>query len=106
MPTRRGGLHPVWELVTSAGKLMDDPAGVTRQVNADNTAPVEGYIRHITGCLVALASRLKLVNISDAIADLRQRVERYMPQNAFAARVHAQLVRLGLAAQAPETPPA
>ena len=29
--------------------------------------------------------------------DLRQRVERYMPENALATRVHAELVRLGMA---------
>jgi hypothetical protein len=97
----RRSVHPLWEVVTSAGKLLGDPAGVTRQVNADSTAPVEWYVRHITGCLVALASRLKLVSIADAIADLRQHVERHMPENAFAARVHAELVRLGVAAQEP-----
>ena len=79
------------------GKLLGDPAGVTRQVNADSTAPVEWYVRHITGCLVAFASRLKLVSIADAITHLRHRMEHYMPENAFAARVHAELVRMGVA---------
>ena len=91
----RRSLHPLWELVASAGKLLGDSAGVRRRVNSDSTAPVEWYVRHTTGCLVALASRLKLLSIADAIADLRQRVERYMPGNTFAARVHAELVRLG-----------
>jgi hypothetical protein len=45
---------------------------------------------------VSFASRLNLVSVADAIADLRQRIARYMPENAFAARVHAELVRLGI----------
>ena len=35
-------------------------------------------------------------SVADAIADLRQRVERCMPEVAFAARVHVELVRSGV----------
>jgi hypothetical protein len=92
----RRSLHPLWELVCSAGALLGDPAGVSRSVRSDASAPVEWYVRHIAGCLVGFASRLNLTTLAEALGRLRLCVEGYMPQAAFAARVQAEWIRLGI----------
>jgi hypothetical protein len=51
----------------------------------------------MTGCLVAFAARLNVPAMDHALERLRQCVQRHMPHNAFAARVHAELVRMGVA---------
>jgi hypothetical protein len=97
----RRSLHPLWELVCSASALLGDPAGVSRSVRSDASAPVEWYVRHIAGCLVGFASRLNLTSLAEALGRLRLCVEASMPPNAFAARVQAEGIRLGISPQPP-----
>ena len=95
--TRRT-LHPLWAAVQSAAALLGDPALVARRFQSDATAPVDWYVAHIAGCLVAFAARLNLAALTDALRMLQVFVHAHLPPPAFAARVQAELIRLGVAA--------
>jgi hypothetical protein len=53
-------------------------------------------VRVASGCLVALAARLKLSELPDVLTTLRQRAGEYLPEVTFAQRVQAEAIRLGL----------
>jgi hypothetical protein len=62
---------------------------------SDATAPIQWHVAHILGCLVALAARLKVSELPDALAALRQLAGEYLPEAAFAQRARAEAIRLG-----------
>ena len=74
-----------------------NPAALCRVNSSDATAPIQWYVAHILGCLVSLAARLKLSELPDALAALRQLAGEYLPEAAFAQR--AEAIRLGIASE-------
>jgi hypothetical protein len=74
-------------------------------VASDASAPVSWYVAHIAGCLVGFASRLNIDGLADALRRLQVHLHAHVPPHAFAARVQAELIRLGIASATPEQPP-
>jgi hypothetical protein len=103
--TSRRSLHPLWVLVQSATGTLGDPGLTLRRIPSDASAPVSWYVAHIAGCLVGFASRLNIAGLADALRMLQVHLHAHLPPQAFAARVQAELIRLGIAAP-PEPPPA
>jgi hypothetical protein len=99
----RRTLHPLWAVVQAAAAALGDPAALNRQTASDATAPIAWYVAHILGCLVALAARLQLPALPDALAALRELAGDYLPPQAFAARVQAEGIRLGLGGGSPQS---
>jgi hypothetical protein len=66
-----------------------------RRGRSEATAPVEWYVSHIAGCLVGFASRLNVAGLADAVGMLSVYLLGHLPPQAFAARVQAELIRLG-----------
>jgi hypothetical protein len=103
----RRTVHPLWACVQGAGTLLGDPTALCRVTASEATAPVSWYVPHILGCLVALAARLKLSELPEVLAALRQLAGEYLPEATFTQRVQAEAIRLGLVQiAAAEVPPA
>ena len=92
-------------LVQSAAGILGDPALALRRIHSDASAPVSWYVAHIAGCLVGFASRLNVAGLADALRILQVHLYAHLPPNAFAARVQAELIRLGISAPAQPAPP-
>jgi hypothetical protein len=103
--TTRRTVHPLWALVQSAAGILGDPSLSLRRIPCDASAPVSWYVAHIAGCLVGFASRLNIAGLADALRMLQVHLHAHLPPQAFAARVEAELIRLGIAAAAPPEPP-
>ena len=96
--TSRRSLHPLWSLVQWAAGILGDPALALQRVASDASAPVSWYVAHIAGCLVGFAARLNLTGLADALRMLQIQLYAHLPPQAFAARVQAELIRLGICA--------
>jgi len=104
--TTRRSLHPLWALVQSATGILGDPGLALRRIHSDASAPVAWYVAHIAGCLVGFASRLNVAGLAEALRMLQVHLYHHLTPQAFAARVQAELIRLGVtAATAPQLPP-
>jgi hypothetical protein len=96
--TTRRTVHPLWALVQSAAGILGDPSLELRHIPSDATAPVSWYVAHIAGCLVGFASRLNATGLAEALRMLQVHLHRHVTPQAFAARVQAELIRLGMTA--------
>jgi hypothetical protein len=67
--------------------------------NSGHNAPIEWYVAHILSCLVAPARRLKVSELPDALAAMRQLAGECLPETAFAQRAQAEAIRLGIASE-------
>ena len=81
----------------SAAGLLGDPALSLRRIPSEASAPVAWYVAHIAGCLVGFASRLNVAGLAEALRMLQVHLHAHLPPQAFAARVRAESIRLGLA---------
>jgi hypothetical protein len=100
------GLFP--RLGSFTGGLLDvtgEIALALRRIPSDASAPVSWYVAHIAGCLVGFASRLNVGGLGDALRMLQVHLHAHLPPQDFAARVQAELIRLGIGTAAPPEPP-
>ena len=80
----------------SAAGILGDPGLSHRRIHSDATAPVAWYVAHIAGCLVGFASRLNVAGLAEALRMLQVHLHRHLTPQVFAARVQAELIRLGV----------
>ena len=86
-----------------AARLFGDGSLLLRRTQSESTVPVEWYVAHIVGCLVGLAARVSVLQLAEALAVLGNLAAEYQSPQAFAARVQAEAIRLGIVAVT--TPP-